>query len=80
MINTLVTWQELLVGDNKTEVTAKLAELKTAGKFVENTRIAVENSDGTTSIKRSWVDLAAAQEWIDYITTYNPISAVIVDE
>jgi hypothetical protein len=40
------------------------------------------NRDGVTPVHviRSWPDLAAAQEWIDFINQYNPISAVILTD
>lgn len=78
MIKTHVTW---LIVDNTLrliETGAKVTEMTAQEKTDGNWTKINETSDRYT-IERSWIDINAASEWITFITTYNPVSAVVVE-
>lgn len=58
-------------------VNAKAQELINQGKEVGN--VIFTRTSQQTIVNRFWIDSATAQEWIDFVVPYNPISAVILN-
>jgi hypothetical protein len=76
---TTVTWNPLKSPSEVAELRAKAADMQAQGK---TDNVPVETSpDGAGNppliVVRQWTTLADAQEWIDFVATYNPQSAVI---
>ena len=76
MTTTIVTWQNNTpTSEQRAECMNKIhlmtLEGKTTGQYTTTTL------ETTYAVTRQWVDQAAAQEWIDFITPYSPVSAVI---
>lgn len=76
MTTTIVTWQnntptseELLIFTDK--INLMISDGKTTGQHIRT------DLETTYEMSRQWTDLASAQEWIDFVTPYSPISAVI---
>lgn len=76
MTKTKVTWQSR---PHHNDVSRKLATMIQDGK-TDGLAISTVEADNSESIERTWRDLESAQEWIDFVTNYNPISAVIVND
>lgn len=73
-IQTLVIWDLAISQQYETIVkqrAAEMADLQTAPPSV------AQNPDGTLTYIRSWVDMLAAESWIDFVEQYSPISATI---
>jgi hypothetical protein len=78
MIKTHITWLIDQVPAT-TELTAKLVEMETQEK-TDGIRTIISQGDGQITIERTWIDVDAANEWINFITsTFTPVSAVIVE-
>jgi hypothetical protein len=77
MIKTHVTW---LDGETlpSAEITAKVNEMTAQGK-TDGSWTKISEADGQYTIERTWTDVDAANEWINFITTFNPVLAVIVE-
>jgi hypothetical protein len=75
MIKTQITW---LTGQAVREVSSKLNEMKAQGK-TDGTRTFINETDTQSTWERTWIDADAANEWIDFIKTLDPVSAVIVE-
>lgn len=76
MINTIVTWQNNTPTPEEidaclTQVQLMVSEGKTTGEHTVN------QLETMYVVTRHWTDQAAAQEWIDFVTPYSPVSAVI---
>ena len=78
MATTQVTWSDTQTSSFD-EIADKAFEMqaqgKTDGNWQKNT-----NEDGNSTVERTWTDVPAAQEWIDFVNQFNPLSATIKDE
>lgn len=77
MIKTHVTW----VADAArptAELATKVDEMTAQGK-TDGSCTQINEADDRVTVERSWVDINAAAEWINFVTTYNPVLAVIVE-
>ena len=81
MVTTQVSWsnKDILSNEAESQLMDKLDKMQAQGKTNNQRKVEVD-SNGFRVVKRSWIDQSAAQEWIDFIKTFNPSSAVIVDE
>lgn len=75
-IETQVTWVKPTDPATVSAIQAKAQELIAVGKEVGNVII---NEEATqVVVNRFWIDTPAADEWIAFVTGYNPVSAFIV--
>lgn len=58
---------------------AKIDSMVAAGQ-TDGIKVSTENSPvlGELTVDRTWVDTAAAQEWIDFLQPFNPVSVEII--
>jgi hypothetical protein len=76
-IETQVVWSIPMAQETIDLINARAQEFIDQGKEIGN---AVINSTSTqTTVNRFWIDADTAQEWIDFVVPYNPISAVILN-
>lgn len=73
---TQVTWSKPTDPATMSAVQTKAQEMITAGKEVGN--VVINDGDTQVVVNRFWVDEPTANEWITFVTGYNPVSAVIV--
>jgi hypothetical protein len=79
-ITTQMVWtmpvEESMVAASQIQVDAMVAAGQTDGlkKCTDNSPVI-----GEVTAERTWIDTTAAQEWIDFIIQYGPISATIVN-
>jgi hypothetical protein len=78
-IQTQVIWAIPTPQETKDLVAAKGDELTAEGKEIGEAVISWDPDLEQTTVLRTWIDQATAQEWIDFVQTYNPISAVILN-
>lgn len=77
MIKTHVTW--LADAARPTvELATKIKEM-TAQEKTDGSWTQINEADDQNTVERSWVDINAATEWINFVTTFNPVSAVVVE-
>jgi hypothetical protein len=84
MTTTTVTWNPILT--DYTMFDTKSEEMRTAGKTNGATTITYNGvlsqpgmvpGSAPLVVVREWTTVEAAQEWIDFVTPYNPQSAII---
>jgi predicted regulator of amino acid metabolism with ACT domain len=78
-IQTQVIWAIPTPQETQDLVAAKGNELTAEGKEIGEPVISSDPELEQTTVLRIWIDRATAQEWIDFVQTYNPISAVILN-
>ena len=79
-IGTTVTWDAFLSPEDNQSLRAKAAVMATEGKtdnISVNTYAGGIEGAMPLSTVRQWTTLADAQEWLDFLVPYNPVSAVI---
>lgn len=77
MIKTHVTWladAARPTAELATKIEEMTAQEKTIGDWTQ-----INEADDRATVERSWVDINAATEWINFVTTFNPVSAVVVE-
>ena len=77
MIKTHVTWVKGQTPPAQ-DIIDKITEMETQGK-TDGTRVRINETVTQFTAERTWTDVNAANEWINWVTTYNPVSAVIVE-
>jgi hypothetical protein len=78
-IQTQVMWAYTSSRDIFVLVEAKGNELTEAGKGIGEVVLTYDSVNQRTTAVRTWVDEVAAQEWIDFVQEYDPVSAVILN-
>jgi hypothetical protein len=78
-IQTQVMWAYTSSRDIFVLVEAKGNELTAAGKEIGEVMLTYDSVNQRTTAVRTWIDEAAAQEWIDFVQEYDPVSAVILN-
>jgi hypothetical protein len=79
MIKTIVTWNTQTATAASTALLNKISimtyEHKTDGEAV------VVNKNDLTTVTRTWTTISDAEEWINFVNDYDPVSAEIkIDE
>jgi hypothetical protein len=77
-IQTVIVWDPIV----SQEVTDILKSAAAAAALEGKTDDLPENSPppAPITVVRNWTTLADAQDWIALVTTYNPVSATIVQD
>lgn len=80
MITTNVVWlNQTPTSADKQTISDQAALMQSEGKTDNVSTYMPETPVSTQyTIVRTWVDNTAAEEWITFILTYNPVSAQIV--
>ena len=76
---TTVIWNPLVSSDDVATINARAATMESEGK-TDNVPVETQpGGPGTVplTVVRQWTTLQDAQEWLDFLTSYNPQSAVI---
>lgn len=77
-VQTQTLWDNPIAQATLDDCKIKLASMEAAGQ-TSGTETAIPMPHGQQgTVIRSWTDTAAAQEWIDFIQPYGPVSAEIV--
>ena len=78
-ITTRASWTSPVEISTIDALDAKVNLMVAAGQ-TDGIKVSTENSPvpGEFTIDRTWVDTAAAQEWIDFLQPFNPVSAAII--
>lgn len=76
-IETQVVWNKPTDQYAMLYVQQKAQELIAEGKEVGN--VVLIDGDTQLTVNRFWIDTATAEEWISFVTNYNPASAVIIN-
>lgn len=85
MRTSTVVWDKMNSEAETATMTAKLNEMIAEGKSVgtvERTSVSesVTVETPARSIRREWTAVEHAQEWVDFILSYDPVSAVVDPE
>jgi hypothetical protein len=78
-IQTQVTWSFTTSQETIELVEAKGNELIAAGKEIGEAVVTTDPETAQTTVVRTWIDEATAQEWIAFVQVYDPVSAVILN-
>jgi hypothetical protein len=79
MIKTHVTWTKLLSENELTQIYAHVELMVSQGK-TNGEQEWVKNEPEEKIVERYWTTVEDANEWLSFIETYGPASAVIVNE
>jgi hypothetical protein len=77
-IQTQVIWQVPLDQAVVDQLLAKGDEMQLDGKEIGTFISNAQSSGGQATYTRTWVDEAAASEWITFVDQFNPVSATII--
>lgn len=78
-ITTRAIWTSPVATSTIDALDAKVNSMVAAGQ-TDGIKVSTENSPvlGELTVDRTWVDTAAAQEWIDFLQPFNPVSVEII--
>jgi hypothetical protein len=78
-VQTKVIWEftNLALPNDQYKIDQKRDELISAGK--EASVVVYENTVDQIVVIRSWIDLETAEEWVNFVSTFNPVSAVVLN-
>jgi hypothetical protein len=79
MIKTQVTWNRPLPNAEKDLAEAKLQTMLQQEK-TDGVEIVIDDTPGGRIVERHWYTKEYADEWLSFIRTLDPATAIIVDE
>jgi hypothetical protein len=80
MVKTIVTWNPssiINVDDMLRQITEKIFDMERRELLVGQQRITTENM---LIVERHWINIAAGEEWINFISALNPSSVEIISD
>lgn len=80
MYQSIVTWNEVPTAEENTVITAKVAEMKAAGKTDGVAQVSWQGGPGVPPevVQRSWTTQADAEEWQTFLNALVPPPASVV--
>jgi hypothetical protein len=79
MIKTHVTWNKISTAEEQSLIDERVTQMVQEEKTNGNMSLISESEDGKT-FERTWNTIEAAEEWLSFIQTFNPTSAILINE
>lgn len=78
-VTTQAIWTTPVAQSTMDACSAQVAIMVTAGQ-TDGIPVIIDDSPvaGQETVDRTWIDTASAQEWIDFLQSYGPVSAEII--